>query len=764
MLHPMARSWVAWAALCGLVACSSTKRNPAGDGFGGQGGEGAVTSTHYFDEIRQTAVDKVDLLLVVDNSASMADKQQLLAEAVPLLVQRLITPMCVDEQGLPTIGNSDINGLCRDGVSEFQPLRDIHVGVISSSLGSHGAAGGGDACVDAEHNDHAHLLGKVRGLPDTYDGLGFLAWDTTAGKYLPPGDNDPQSFSEKFQELVTSAGDAGCRYPAPLEAWYRFLVDPEPPQNVVVEGGLAVRQGIDDTILQQRAAFLRPDSVVAIVMLSDKNDCSIQDQGYGYLVAQAAPSFRSTSQCLNNPNDTCCQSCGEPLAHDGCPAIASDPECAKGTMLAAAEDNAALRCFEQKRRFGFELLYPTSRYADGLRSPVVMQASTGQLVQNPLFAAGDGQAPRDRGLVFLAGVVGVPWQDLADPDSLTGAGLRYLTAAELQTAGSWDVMLGDPSASPPVLPSDPLMVESTDDRTTLAIAQQHPVTGEFLVPSTSNDPGANLINGHEHANVAADELQYACIFQLPAARDCEAADAPASCDCTADAAAQRSPLCQPPGGGEPGTQQYYAKAHPGLRQLRVLREFGDNAVVASICPKALDSGNPDYGYNPAIKALVSRLKEALVGRCFPRSLVPEPDGSVPCSAIEVLEQGSDCDCGALPNRLEVSADTARSVRDQLQRTGHCDGSIGIPCSSLCVCELPQLEGDALSQCQNSLEAPTEPGFCYVSAGPGEPQVGNPLFVRDCPADEKRLLRFVGDTPAPHSQVFLSCENASLGQP
>ena len=65
-----------------------------------------ATSNHYVDEVRQVMVDKVDLLLVVDNSAGMADKQQLLAEAVPLLVHRLVTPICVDEEGRPTGGHN----------------------------------------------------------------------------------------------------------------------------------------------------------------------------------------------------------------------------------------------------------------------------------------------------------------------------------------------------------------------------------------------------------------------------------------------------------------------------------------------------------------------------------------------------------------------------------------------------------------------------------------------------------------------------------
>jgi len=33
---------------------------------------------------------------MIDNSLSMADKQEILAQAVPALVTRLIAPLCVD--------------------------------------------------------------------------------------------------------------------------------------------------------------------------------------------------------------------------------------------------------------------------------------------------------------------------------------------------------------------------------------------------------------------------------------------------------------------------------------------------------------------------------------------------------------------------------------------------------------------------------------------------------------------------------------------
>src|SRR5258705_11611474 len=54
------------------------------------------TQAVIYDELSQTAIDKVDLLFAIDNSASMGDKQDLLAAAVPVLVNRLLNPNCVD--------------------------------------------------------------------------------------------------------------------------------------------------------------------------------------------------------------------------------------------------------------------------------------------------------------------------------------------------------------------------------------------------------------------------------------------------------------------------------------------------------------------------------------------------------------------------------------------------------------------------------------------------------------------------------------------
>jgi hypothetical protein len=753
------------------------------------------TSNVYVDEIRQTAVDKIDLLFMIDNSTSMADKQVMLSKAVPQLVDRLITPLCVrtctdkdnctdaqKKDGISLGVNADAMGRCATGSAEFNPIKDIHVGIVTSSLGSHGATGTTDVCVEASGNDHAHLLGTIRPelpLTDTYNSVGFLKWDETNNKYNPKGDSNAMTFEDKFTKEVTAAGEHGCGFEASLESWYRFLIDPAPPLNVVVDPNTkqAAVQGVDDVVINQRAAFLRPDSLVAIVMLTDENDCSIQDQGYGYLVSRSlAPLFRATSQCLNNPNDPCCQSCGEGQARDGCPALTADSECSgKTNFLTADEDTIYLRCWQQKRRFGFDLLYPTQRYVDGLTNAEVYDW-TNTLVPNPLYAPGEKTVARDPGLVFLAGIVGVPWQDIADADSLTGPGLRYLTASQLTDESRWATILGDPTASPPVTPADPLMVETPDDRTTIAgLPQANPITNDALVKSDSTNPKANKINGHEQVNQDNSDLQYACIFPLPEGTiDCAKnsmlpMEQQGGCDCAPEDVQYNRPLCQPPAGGMATTTQSFAKAYPGLRHLKVLHDFGDNSIVASICPKiATDEKNPDYGYSPAVKAIIDRLKDALRGKCLPRPLVPKTTdsegltvGQVPCKVVEAsLPDNGACNCDTNNGRLPLAdgSQLRTAVLNKLRNQKSCADPV---CDTYCTCEIAQFAGADLETCQNN-KNPAKAGYCYINATPGEDNVGNAALVADCPADSKRLLNFGQNTPATGAIALVACLGASLG--
>jgi hypothetical protein len=584
-----------------------------------------------------TKADKVDLLFMIDNSVQMADKQALLKDAVPVLISRLTDPPCVSAEGAPT-GMSASSGCAGGGKPQFKPITDIHIGIVSSSLGGHGGAicDPSTAATTDNLDDKARLIGSMRAgtfdVAKTWNNTGFLAWDPAGTKNVPAGMSDANAFVTTFQNMITATGEHGCGFEASLESWYRFLADPEPPATVTMVAEATMRSsttaggvctGCDEIVLAQRKAFLRPDSALVIVMLSDENDCSIRDDGIAWFIGSNARMPLSTSACDKNPNDHCCRSCAqrEPQPPVGCLSLSTDPVChvvPAGQQYAtydALHDSLNLRCFNHQQRFGFDLLYETSRYVDALRaSTLPLQSSPTIAVRNPLFAGDPGKPVRDPSLVFLAGIVGVPWQDVADDASQAGAGLVYLTATELAAKSRWSALLGDPKASPPVPPSDPFMIESIAPRTGMNDTAQPPVA---IAPYGSTNPHANPINGHEQNIPLMDDLQYACTFPLGTPRECakgdpECACSPSQAGDSTDLMIRNSPVCQ---GGTDINAQTSAKAYPGARELQVLKDFGENAIVGSICPKVVVSANgsadPAYGYNPVMLQIADRLSAVL---------------------------------------------------------------------------------------------------------------------------------------------------------
>jgi hypothetical protein len=713
------------------------------------------------EHLIQPAVRRIDLLLAIDNSRSMADKQAILAQAVPDLVYQLVNPRCILSDGTSVPGDQmpdDPLAACPPGSARaFDPVTDIHIGVVSSSLGDHG----GDVCREDQagttNNDMGHLLVRdiSGGTVATYDNLGFLWWGPSL-QVNPPAYSDAALFIADVTKLVQGAGEVGCGLEAQLEGWYRFLVDPDPYLSIEPDAGQAVATGTDTELLQERKDFMRPDSLLAVIMLTDEDDCSIRDGGQYYYAARSNNYHLPRAQiaCATNPNDPCCRSCGQPPG-DGCPA--KGDECA--TAWDAVGDPVNLRCFDQKRRFGIDFLYPVDRYVTGLTSSMVTDRN-GNLVPNPVFSDLDpldtNDVVRDPGLVFFASIVGVPWQDIArrnstdDPDLIAGLDANgkplggFQSPSELIQNGTWDLIIGDPPSF--VSPTDPHMIPAIDPRPGLTA----PPAGYY------EDP----INGHEYTATAnRDELQYACIFPLAASRDCSAAAV--SCDCKADAAAD-NPLCQAPDGSY-GTTQYSAKAYPGTRSLEVVKLLNTQGIVGSICPAQMaNAAQPDYGYRPAIRSIIEQLGQRLErqarGQCLSRSLTPDAAGQVPCLVVEASRPVGDCSCDPATGRGPVAAEHQQAItvaqEDPLYQTEQWS----------CFCEIGQLAGQPLAACQTdaSTDSPWvngEPvnGWCYID-GEVAPPIGNPALVADCSATERHMLRFVGaGAGAPGSVLFIMCE-------
>ncbi len=797
------------------VGCGGQTGVGHGDAGGGDGGGDAVVvppdGGPFIATVHAAPPGKIDLLFMIDNSASMGDKQELLRQAVPDLIDRLVQPNCIDDSNpsnVVVIGpctpetNGSGNCDCAMGKLEFPPAHDIHIGIVTSSLGGRGS----DACaepqsnpvnpaVDTHNDDRGELINRGDLAP--FSGMdqevpvadaspsNFLAWfpnvPANMGQPTPPVPpiGDALALLHDFQEMVAGVHEYGCGYEAQLESWYRFLIQPDPFDHISRDtgecsggppsgttGNFACLVGVDQTILQQRHDFLRPDSLVAVVVVTDENEetvdpLAIGGQGWGYLDANfpgspngQAP--RGTSACGGTPtlgpnpgpDSPQCTSCGFGMN-------ASDPNCQNnGGYYTTAEDEPNVRGFHQKQRFGVDPQFPVTRYVNGLTSSMVPDR-TGEHTSggaeylgnnncsNPLFSSNlptsagsadpsTGQytalcnltpGPRTPDLVFFTAITGVPHQllqvDPSNPDSPQKPSL---------SASDWTAILGNDPIHYDFTGMDPHMFESETPR-------------QGLPPPAGNTSGSDPENGREW-NTNASDLQYACTFPLQTPKDCTSPLHINACDCTmgrcdkcggpGDTTCSCPPLCDP----MVPTTQIRGKAYPAIRELSVARALGGQAIVSSLCPihptPANNDNPPDplYGYRPAMNALLDRLKPAFAALCLPQGLPTDSSGQTSCRILEALPTpGTEAACTgpglSAPDAATIAAFRAAEKTDP----------------SLPVCELAQLA--AGSTAGSSCAASTQPGWCYLTGAAATP----------CP---QSLAFSQGGTPSPGAIVALAC--------
>lgn len=541
-----------------LVACSAIwgfddlrLGAQVGDGGGSDGGE-----LPNSDAVGNKTANKVDILFVVDNAASMAPKLLGLGRSVDELIRAAAA------------------------------TNDVHVGVISSSLGSVG----GDICREGILSQRGHLIG---------------------GRFLDyAAASSVDTYTANVRIRIADAGNEGCPYRQPLESLYHFLAAPDPWLSVdTALGEKASYVDTDDTVLTQRAEFLRPDSLLVIVMLTDAEDASLDPLSFGGFgwgfssskfpgsnVKRADESSttapRATSVCATNPADPGCTSCK--CIDEPCPPVASDPSCMRdGGYYGGEEDRLNTRFHKMKQRYGRDPQFPVSRYVNALtkvRVPrradehqetstdgkrrIADYAANAATCTNPIFAAKlptssseescalpVGQ--RDKELVLFGVLGGVP---------------RSLIGAD-----------GKPTSWTNVLGSDPAGY-SDDGKDEHMIQSILPRDGLPPASTQRGNNGTDPDHGREW-DTGADDLQYACTAAIVPAVTCNAAQA--SCDC---ATVRNPPLC-----GSTSGVQTRTKAYPSLRQLRVARDLGDRAVVGSVCRTA------DETYASTLDLLATRI-------------------------------------------------------------------------------------------------------------------------------------------------------------
>ncbi len=228
--------WLIAALLLSACASDTTEADPC---------------THSAEVLRPTGadIDEVDLLLMMDDSQGTLSEQALLIDQLPRLIEAL------------SMGDADPS----DGLvfgRDFSPVRSIQVGVVTSDMGTHGFEV--PTCTLQPHGEDGIL--RDGSWDGSCSGPSFLSFN--------PITDDLEAFANEMR-CVASVGSGGCGLEQPLEAILKAVTPSSRGPTGAFDGSFADRTlGHADG---ENAGFLRPDAVLAIVALTDEDDCSALD-------------------------------------------------------------------------------------------------------------------------------------------------------------------------------------------------------------------------------------------------------------------------------------------------------------------------------------------------------------------------------------------------------------------------------------------------------------------------------------------------------
>jgi hypothetical protein len=200
-------------------------------------------------------VTDVDLLLVVDDSTSMREEQELLRREIPNLVRGLTEPP--DEDG--------------DGEPDWPAVESLRVAVVTSDMGTNGIElrGLGGCGLDSTLMDPYGPDGRFRqDLSCDPSGSLIQSWQT--------GEN-VDAFVDRVG-CVANAGIRGCGFEQPLLAGARAL-------SRSAETG-----------------FPRDEALLAVLVLTDEEDCSVGDPEAFYADVPVGNAMALNQYCVDNPS------------------------------------------------------------------------------------------------------------------------------------------------------------------------------------------------------------------------------------------------------------------------------------------------------------------------------------------------------------------------------------------------------------------------------------------------------------------------------
>jgi len=185
-----------------------------------------------------------DILLVIDSAPGMAEEQTSLMEQFRQLIEVLLT----GDRGF-------------DGVPDFLPLRDLHLGFVTADMGSGGTAIDGCAPFASGDNGVMHTRGAA---PCGRARRGFVEWNGG-------GDANRNDFLGEAA-CASQPGTDGCRFAQPLEAALKALA-PSALDIAFPSGGSGHGTGANE-------GFLRRDSILVVIVATIHDDCSLSEESF----------------------------------------------------------------------------------------------------------------------------------------------------------------------------------------------------------------------------------------------------------------------------------------------------------------------------------------------------------------------------------------------------------------------------------------------------------------------------------------------------